>query len=109
MEDVYHWLTLRWNKVGRRNTANGLAVEVNGTNIPTFYHSPKEVKKMLSKNYNIELLKPIAIALPPSYLEPFFSKFPTALRILNWIEKILGNFSVLAAWSDHYIVIAERK
>jgi hypothetical protein len=108
-ESVYLFVKGKWSKLGRRNTDNSVSVEVEGEQVPTFYYSPQEVSELLEKDYTIQLIKPIAFFLPPSYLEPFFSKNKWFLHILNNFEKLLGNFSFLANRSDHYIIVAKRK
>ncbi len=108
MEGVYFFLRLKWRKLFRRNTSKGLAVNVDGKEVMTYYHSPRSVVKMLP-DYSIRLKKPVAICLPPSYLEPFFVKRPRFLRLLNTLERNLGRISLFSGWSDHYILVAEKR
>jgi hypothetical protein len=54
------------------------------------------------------MIKPVAVMLPPSYMEDFFKKNRKILQMLNWFESIFGKISGLASWSDHYIIIAEK-
>lgn len=109
MENLYHLLKLQWTKIGRRNTVEALNVNVNGTGINTYYHSPDELLTILRPTYDIKVKKPIAFFIPPSYMEPFFKKHKTLLRFLNKLESIFGSIGRLSAWSDHYILIAEKK
>lgn len=108
MEGLYFFARFKWGKLFRRNTANGLPVNVDGKAVMTYYHSPRSVKKMLPE-YTIQLKKPVAICLPPSYLEPFFQNRPRFLQLLNALEKNLGRISLFSGWSDHYILVAEKK
>lgn len=108
MEGCYFFLKLKWGKLFRRNTKKTVAVNVDGQSVPTWYYSPREVMEKL-KNYRVQLKKPVAFFLPPSYLEPFFTRNPQLLKFLNWLEKRAGRFSCLAGWSDHYILIAEKQ
>ncbi len=107
-ESKYFFLRFEWSKVFRRNTKKPLNVNVDGTMVPTWYHSPKEVKTMLGKNYKVLLTKPVAFSLPPSYMEPLFKRWPNALKFLNKLEQVFGQVSLLSAWSDHYIIVAEK-
>lgn len=107
MEGLYMLFTFKWKRLFRRNTSKGVQVNVDGEQVTTFYHSPKQVKKMLG-GYKINLKKPVAIYLPPSYLQPFFNRHPKFLTFLNNLEGIFGRLSFLAGWSDHYIIIAEK-
>lgn len=108
-ESVYLIVKGNWNQIGRRNTNGAVSVEVNEEQVFTYYHSPQEVKELLRLNYEIRSVNPIAFFLPPSYLEPFFNKRKWFLDILNNFEKLFGNWSFLAKWSDHYIIVAEKK
>ncbi len=108
MEGLYFFTRLKWSKLFRRNTSKGLPVNVDGKDVLTYYHSPRAVQKMLP-DYFIQLKKPVAICLPPSYLEPFFAKRPRFLKLLSALEKNLGRISLFSGWSDHYILIAEKK
>jgi len=110
MEDIYHALKFQFKKLGRRNTDEALSVNVSeGHKVNTYYHSPGELRRILQENYKIELVKSVALFLPPSYLAPFFKKHKLGLRILNKLEQIFGHIDALASWSDHYIIVAKKK
>lgn len=109
MESLYFIAKFQFKKAVRRNTNHAVSVNVDGTTVSTYYHSPKEVKKMLATNYHIEKTKPVALFLPPSYLEPFFKKRPKMLNFLSRLETIYGRLSFLSGLSDHYILIARKK
>lgn len=109
MESLYFIAKFQFKKAVRRNTNHAVSVNVDGTTVSTYYHSPKEVKKMLATNYHIEKTKPVALFLPPSYLEPFFKKRPKMLNFLSRLETIYGPLSFLSGLSDHYILIARKK
>jgi ubiquinone/menaquinone biosynthesis C-methylase UbiE len=47
---------------------------------------------------------PIGFWLPPSYLDPFFSRHPKALRLLNFLERYCCP-RWLAWGSDHYLLL----
>lgn len=109
LESLYFLLKLQFNKVNRRNTNKGIAVNVNNESVNTYYYTPQEIKKMLNGEYHITLTKPIAFFLPPSYMEPFFQKHPYILSFLNKLEVIFSQFDFMAKWSDHYIIVAEKR
>ena len=109
VEDIYLILKGKFSQVLRRSRKDFLEVDVAGEKIRTFYHSPKTVKALLQKQYNIKLVKPIAHFLPPSYLEPFFKRNRWMLTYLNFMERTFGGLSFLASNADHFIIIAERK
>ncbi|WP_027419832.1 methyltransferase domain-containing protein [Crocinitomix catalasitica] len=109
MESLYLLTKFRFKSLFRRNTKKGVLVDVEGTAVKTFYHSPREVKKMLATEYSILEIKPVAFFLPPSYLEPFFQKRRKTLKFLNHLERYFGRFSLLSSYADHYIIIAVKK
>lgn len=109
MENLYFLLTVQWKKLGRRNTSDPIEVNVDGNTVATYYHSPEWLVQLLEKKYIIQLKKPIAAFLPPSYLEPFFARNKWLLNLLYQLEKTFSSFSKLAKWSDHYILVAKRK
>tara|TARA_R110002049_G_scaffold246247_7_gene420273 strand:- start:780 stop:1571 length:792 start_codon:yes stop_codon:yes gene_type:complete len=109
MEDCYLFFKFKWNQIGRRNVVEKVAINVEGVAVDTFYHSPKEVSKLLENNYVIQAVKPVAFLLPPSYLEPFFKRYSWLLNGLSLLERLFGRFRIFANWSDHYLIIAERK
>jgi hypothetical protein len=108
-ESIYLLLKFQFQKVFRRKTIKTVSVNVDGVKVPTYYHSPKEVRKMLEGKYIIKLIRPVAIILPPSYLESFFVRNKVFLNFLNRMESVFGSMSRLAAWSDHFIIIAEKR
>jgi trans-aconitate methyltransferase len=109
VEDFYLLLKGKFSQIGRRDSRDFVEVDVNGEKVKTFYHSPNRVKKLLDNYYKVQMVKPIAHFLPPSYLEPFFKKNLWLLNWLSFLERTFGSVSVLAKNADHYIIIAERR
>ncbi len=107
--DVYHLMKGKFKQVGRRNKKGSLEVDVNGEKIRTYYHSPNRLTGLLRDKYCIELKKPVAAFLPPSYLESFFKRNPQVLNGLYSLERIFGNLNFLSSLADHYILVAKRK
>lgn len=77
------------------------------TAIATWYYGPRELAALLP-DFEIKKRHPVGFWLPPSYLEPFFRRFPKWLQALNRLEKKWA-----AAWlapaSDHFFILLERK
>jgi trans-aconitate methyltransferase len=109
VEDFYLLLKGKFSQIGRRDSRDFVEVDVNGEKVKTFYHSPNRVKKLLDNYYKVQMVKPVAHFLPPSYLEPFFKKNLWLLNWLSFLERTFGSVSVLAKNADHYIIIAERR
>ena len=109
IESVYFLFKFKFKKVFRRKLNDSLKVNVEGVEVETFYHSPSLVKEILNEKYQIILTKPIALFLPPSYLEGFFKNKKFLLKIVEFFEKIVGWVSFYSSFADHYIIIAKRK
>ena len=109
MESLYFFFKFQWKKIFRRHTSDAVIVNVDGSKVPTYFHSPRTLKKILNPNFNVKLTKPVALFLPPSYLESFIKNKPTLTRLLNRLESVFGRFSLLSGWADHFIIVAEKK
>lgn len=108
MESFYFLLKFKFKKVFRRKQNESLKVNVDGVDVETYYHSPYDLKEVLGDKYRVELTKPVALFLPPSYLEPFFKKNKFLLKVLELLEKMFGWISFYSNFGDHYIIIARR-
>lgn len=109
IESFYLFLKLKWKGIFRRNTNSSLTVNVDGIDVPTYFHSPRQLKKILKPNYHIKLVKPVALFLPPSYLEPMAKKHSKLMAFANTLESIFGKISLFSGLSDHFIIVAEKK
>ena len=109
MESLYFMAKFQFKKAVRRATNKAVSVNLDGTIVSTYYHSPRAVKKMFGTDYHIEKTKPVAIFIPPSYLESFFKNRTKLLAFLNRLETIYGQLPFLSGLSDHYIIIARKK
>lgn len=76
------------------------------TAVPTWYYSPGEFQRCFP-DFQTKQISPVGFWLPPSYLNPFFEKYPRLLRVLNFLEK---NFAPrwLALAADHYYICLEK-
>ncbi|HLP55674.1 MAG TPA: methyltransferase domain-containing protein [Fluviicola sp.] len=98
----------RFNQRNRRNTSYAVEVLVNGTAVSTWYYSPKEIIRLAGSHFDVELLRPVGLFIPPSYMAPFFVKRPRTLRFLIRLEKWFS-FSVFANRSDHYFLSLKKR
>ncbi|NVK29231.1 MAG: class I SAM-dependent methyltransferase [Flavobacteriia bacterium] len=108
MESMYMLFRFKWKWLFRRKTDESVEVNVDGVMIKTWYYFPHELKEILRPDYEIKI-KPVAFFLPPSYMENTFKKFPAVLSLLSTLEKTFGRLSYLASFSDHFILIAQRR
>ncbi len=107
-ENNYLFLVGKWKQLFRRNTKNYLLVNVEGTNVKTWYYNPKEIVSLAKNEYHIKNYKPIGFFIPPSYLEPFFKRNNWLLNSLNWLENRITNWSFLSRYSDHFIITLQK-
>jgi len=107
-ERFYFTIKGELKKAGRRNTNNSLLANIEGHKVPTWYYNPKDLENLASTNYNTLLTKPIGIAIPPSYLDSFFSTKKRWLQLLIWKEKWLS-MRFLAKYADHFLILFEKK
>ncbi len=107
-ERVYFWLKGDRKKANRRNTEQKVWVHVEGIQVPTWYYNPEDIQKSLSDTFETIALKPIGIAIPPSYMESFFQSKPILLGMIKWLEKLFST-RILAKYADHYLIVLEKK
>jgi len=107
-ERIYFSLKNELKKATRRDTNQAIIANVDGVNVKTWYYNPKDVLDLAKDNYKIQLKKPIGFFVPPSYLETSFLTKKVVFSVLRILDKIL-NFSFLSKYSDHYLIILEKK
>lgn len=103
-EMFYFMAHIQFRKAFRRLNRNGVAANLSGSTVHTWYYSPRHVKKCAEKCFNILITRPIGIAVPPSYLENFFLNKPSSLQKLSRLEQRLSRKSFFAGMADHYII-----
>lgn len=101
-DNLFLFLKGKWNQIGRRNTADGIEINVDGQHVTTWYYSPKQIINMAS-NFSCNRLKPIGLHVPPSYLANFFENKKLLLSTAIFLDKI-WSFSFLSNYSDHYFI-----
>ena len=107
-EQLYFILKLQPKKAFRRITQNAVSSNVEGVKIPTWYYNPKEVVTLAKEKLKPEIIKPVGIAIPPSYLESFFMKRKGLLNFLIKTEPWLSS-SFWAKYADHYLISFTKK
>lgn len=92
----------------RRNKNSAIA-NVDGQNVLTFYYNPNETAALAHPYFDAVQTNPIGFFLPPSYLEPFFSKHPNLFSILDTFESGVTHLSFLARHADHYFIDLRKR
>ena len=103
-ETSYQLLKFRLAKAFRRLTSKEVMVDLQGTVLKTWYYNPSQVKSWSRNKFSVVATRPIGLALPPSYLEQYFSRKKRLLLRLNKLERRLDKFSSLSGMADHFLV-----
>lgn len=103
-ESLYFALKGRKKKIFRRNTNESILANVDGTSVETWYYSPNDFIEIFSNSFKKIKTKPVGMAIPPSYLEPFFDNKQGMLNFLNSCENLLGSIPLLSRYSDHFLI-----
>ncbi|MEZ4826353.1 MAG: class I SAM-dependent methyltransferase [Bacteroidia bacterium] len=106
-ESAYFLSKLRFREAFRRRSPEPVPVKLETEIVQTWYHTPREVIRMLNPLFEVQALMPVGFAVPPSYLNPFFSRHPAWLRRLaNW-DKRFSDRPGLSPFSDHFLIDAQ--
>jgi SAM-dependent methyltransferase len=100
------WYLMRgsWRKAWRRLRPGG--VEWRGLTIS--YPTPAQMRSLLLPHFTVTRLAPLGVALPPSYAAAWLDRSPFAVKVLTRLESWAQRSTMLASWSDHFIVEAVR-
>lgn len=107
-ERVYFLAKANLKKAFRRSTKQAVLANVDGVNIATWYYNPSELKKWGTPHFETKSVTPIGIAIPPSYLEPFFLNKKAILKFLQKAETYLTS-SFWAPYADHFMIHLQKK
>lgn len=107
-ERFYFLLKFQYKKAFRRNTKKPVYANVEGIQVPTWYYNPKEVTAFAKAYTNPTYSKPIGIAIPPSYLEPYFKNKPRFMKLLITLESWFQS-PFWAKYADHFLISFEKK
>ena len=106
--EMFYFLYKKRDKSFRRLSAKGISTQIGNENFLTYYYSPSQIKKIFKEHFEIQYHRPIGLFIPPSYLNSFFENKAWLLKILYHIEKVLGRFSILSNYADHYLIVLKK-
>ena len=104
-EHLYFLLKLKPSEILRRTQEKVMA----SGEVPTWYYSPREFSHIFHSRFKYVDQKPIGIALPPSYLEPFFAKRKSWLSLLDKLEHQVNRIALFSSVADHFLIDLKRK
>jgi hypothetical protein len=106
-ETLWFLLHGKFRKAFRRSF--GIAtVKVGDFATKIHYPALREVRKLFSPSFLMRSCTGIAIAVPPSYLEPIFRKHPRVLGLLRRIDKGILHLPLFRMIGDHMLLYFER-
>ena len=97
-------LRFQFNKAFRRLTNKEGYSDLHGPNLKTWYYHPSQLKSWSKENFRVVSLRPVGLALPPAYLERFFSVRKRWLLNLNKVEKKISKSSLFSGMADNFII-----
>lgn len=107
-ERGYYLLKGNGKEAFRRSSKQSVAVSLGSNPQPTWYFAPSEIINLSAEYFYCRNLKPVGIAVPPSYLNPFFAKKKWLLSTLNTLEAVFS-FSVCSNYADHFYISLQKK
>ncbi|WP_296381238.1 class I SAM-dependent methyltransferase [Winogradskyella sp.] len=92
----------------RRKTTESIVANVEGVAIKAWYYNPEEIVSLTASQYATNNIKPIGLAIPPSYLENSFLAKKPFLPIFKSIDVIITG-SYWAKYADHFLIELTKK
>lgn len=106
-ERFYFLLKGKWKEAFRRSSKEPVPVYLGKNSQPTWYYAPPEIINLSAEYFTRRNLKPVGLALPPSYLNPFFEKRKSLLSALNKLEALFS-FSICSNYADHFYLSLQK-
>ena len=103
-ETIFFLLRFQFRKAFRRLSSKEALSDVHGPNVKTWYYHPSQITEWSKGSFRLVSLQPIGLALPPAYLERFFSVKKRWLLRLNRIERKFSKSSLLSGMADNYLI-----
>jgi SAM-dependent methyltransferase len=108
-EQLYYRLKGNRQAAKRRQSNGPVNVSFGSSTLPVWYYHPADIEKAFSAGFTKLYQKPVGFFLPPSYMEGYFKKHKTLLKLLYGLEKLFAHFSWQVPCSDHYLIVLKRK
>jgi ubiquinone/menaquinone biosynthesis C-methylase UbiE len=107
-EQFYFFAKGDLKNIFRRKKKSSIA-HVDGENITTYYHNPKEAVTLAAAHFDVTAIHPIGFFIPPSYFEPFLKKRKWFSRMLDRLEATITNVRFLSRYADHYFIVFQKR
>lgn len=107
--EIFYFLAKGKPGTAFRRKKRSVLFRAGETEMPVFYYSPGNVKKILHSFYNYCSSHPVGLFIPPSYLEKHFTRRQHLLSHLSRIEKKISRYSGLSNLADHFCILFQKK
>jgi ubiquinone/menaquinone biosynthesis C-methylase UbiE len=108
-ETAYFSLRLNLKEAFRRSSKKQVMAKINGEELLIDYYTPSQINKLFLRDFERRAVKPVGFFIPPSYLEKFLVSKNTTFELLTKLENLIKDWSLLAKFSDHYLVDFQKK
>jgi SAM-dependent methyltransferase len=95
-----------WPTASRRLTKDGTIANVEGAQVPVWYHAPGKLKKALGLSFRPVSLRSFCLACPPSFFQGFVERHPGLIRNLIRIDDAIGGLPPFNHAGDFYALVA---
>ncbi|WP_299887487.1 bifunctional 2-polyprenyl-6-hydroxyphenol methylase/3-demethylubiquinol 3-O-methyltransferase UbiG [uncultured Lacinutrix sp.] len=102
-ERLYFSLKGNLKKAKRRNTTKSVIANVDGVGIETWYYNAEDIVSLTNGLYTLKTVKPIGLAIPPSYLENSILAKKPLLSIFKGIDALFTG-AFWAKYADHFLI-----
>ncbi len=72
------------------------------------YPSVRSMRRMFAPQFSLAAIRGIGVAVPPSYVEPWASRFPSAVRLGLRADWLLGRCPGVRMFADHILLRFKR-
>jgi SAM-dependent methyltransferase len=103
-EIVWYLLAGQGGKAFRRLRAKGAQAGIEGYTVHVYYPSVREAADAFAPTFRLKTWRGIGVALPPSWLEPFFRNKPGIIRLLQRVDRYLGAWPLVRGCADHVLL-----
>jgi ubiquinone/menaquinone biosynthesis C-methylase UbiE len=93
----------------RRLRRGGTPANVEGAQVPVWYHTPGRVKRALGPDYRVVGLRSFCLFCPPSFFHGFVQRHPGLVRHLMRLDDRLGGAWPFNRCGDFYALVAQRR
>ncbi len=90
-------------------SANGRKAHIEGSYFKCWYYSPSYILNRLKDSFDVLSVEGLCIVVPPSYIEGFAEKYPSAFDFLVKLENRLKSIWPWKYVGDYYIISLRKK